>query len=157
PGTGPIWLDGLRCVGNETHLARCARKAWGQHTCNHGEDAAAICAGVPSPSPGVPGDIRLAGGPHRCAGRVEVWHNLTWGTVCDDTWDLAAAQVTCRYLGCGPALGAPGHAHFGPGTGPIWLDGLRCVGNETHLARCARKAWGQHTCNHGEDAAAICA
>ncbi|NXK87574.1 C163A protein, partial [Formicarius rufipectus] len=92
-----------------------------------------------------PGELRLADGPHRCAGRVEVLHEGTWGTVCDDTWDLAAAQVVCRYLGCGRALGAHGRAPFGEGRGPIWLDGLRCVGNETHLAACATKPWGQHT------------
>ncbi|NXP20080.1 C163A protein, partial [Scytalopus superciliaris] len=88
--------------------------------------------------------VRLAGGPHRCAGRVEVWHAGTWGTVCDDTWDLRGAQVVCGYLGCGHALSAPGRARFGEGTGPIWLDGLRCVGNETHLAQCPAKPWGHH-------------
>ncbi|NXF72578.1 DMBT1 protein, partial [Sclerurus mexicanus] len=153
PGRGPVWLDGLTCAGSEAHLAECRHKGWGVTGCEHGEDASAVCA-----ASGLADliHLRLANGSNRCAGRVEVLHNLTWGTVCDDTWDLAAAQVTCRYLGCGHALSAPGHAHFGEGTGPIWLDGLRCVGNESHLARCATKPWGQHTCNHVEDAGAVC-
>uniref|UniRef100_A0A8C3P1N1 Soluble scavenger receptor cysteine-rich domain-containing protein SSC5D n=1 Tax=Cyanoderma ruficeps TaxID=181631 RepID=A0A8C3P1N1_9PASS len=102
------------------------------------------------------GQVRLAGGPHRCAGRVEVFHAGRWGTVCDDSWELRDAQVTCRQVRCGHALWAPGAAQFGEGAGPIWLDGLRCVGTETHLARCPARPWGEHTCNHVEDASAIC-
>ncbi|NWI07876.1 C163A protein, partial [Tichodroma muraria] len=86
--------------------------------------------------PPEPFQVRLAEGPGRCAGRVEVLHLGRWGTVCDDTWDLHAARVTCRHLGCGPALSAPGRAHFGPGRGPVWLDQVRCSGEELTLDRC---------------------
>ncbi|NWY34570.1 DMBT1 protein, partial [Pheucticus melanocephalus] len=151
-GAGPIWLDGLRCNGSEAHLAQCAGHTWGEHRCNHAEDAGAACAGECGQ-----GQVRLAGGPHRCAGRVEVFHAGRWGTVCDDTWDLAAARVTCRQVRCGPALWAPGAAQFGEGAGPIWLDGLRCNGSEAHLAQCAGHTWGEHRCNHAEDAGAACA
>ncbi|NXH93035.1 C163A protein, partial [Edolisoma coerulescens] len=82
------------------------------------------------------GQVRLAGGPHRCAGRVEVFHAGRWGTVCDDSWDLAAAGVTCRQVGCGPALWAPGGAQFGRGSGVIWLDETECAGTEPHLVAC---------------------
>ncbi|NXU65724.1 C163A protein, partial [Horornis vulcanius] len=94
--------------------------------------------------PWEPFQVRLAGGPGRCAGRVEVLHLGRWGTVCDDTWDLRAARVTCRHLGCGAAVSAPGRAHFGPGSDPVWLDQVRCTGEELTLDRCERQAWGRH-------------
>lgn len=100
--------------------------------------------------------MRLAGGPGQCAGRVEVLHTGRWGTVCDDDWGLPDAAVVCRELGCGTALAAPTGAWFGEGSGPIWLNGLRCRGGEGRLAQCRHRGWRSHVCTHEEDASAVC-
>ena len=47
------------------------------------------------------------------------------------------------------------NAFFGPGTGPIYLDNLACVGTEPTLTICTHDT---HTadCGHNEDASVLC-
>ena len=47
-------------------------------------------------------------------------------------------------------------AHYGPGTGFIFLDNLQCSGNENNLFECSHNGVGEHNCNHHEDASAVC-
>ncbi|NXS63442.1 DMBT1 protein, partial [Brachypteracias leptosomus] len=150
-GLDPIWLDKVACIGNENSLVECRAKPWGIHHCTHEEDASVVCSGEAHSS-----GVRLAEGPNRCSGRVEVLHGGMWGTVCDDSWDFDDATVVCRQLGCGRAEAAPGQARFGQGTGQIWLDEVACVGTEEVLARCQARPWGQNNCHHGEDAGVVC-
>uniref|UniRef100_A0A3Q3G0N5 T-cell differentiation antigen CD6-like n=1 Tax=Labrus bergylta TaxID=56723 RepID=A0A3Q3G0N5_9LABR len=99
---------------------------------------------------------RLAGGSDRCAGRVELWKNGRWGTVCDDQWDLPDADVVCAQLGCGYAISVTGQVgSFPPGRGPIHLDELNCTGKEDNLWACPA-AQDESDCGHKEDAGVVC-
>ena len=101
--------------------------------------------------------VRLVNGSTEYEGRVEVYYNGEWGTVCDDGWDLNDAQVVCRQLGFGPAIAARDQAFYGQGSGQIWIDNLNCVGTELNIVNCLHGGWGIEECNHTEDAAVKCA
>ena len=106
----------------------------------------------------VEGDIRLVGGTSPLEGRVEVYHNGIWGTVCDNGWDLTEATVVCQQLGHFMAISALGEDQhtYGEGSGPIWYDNLDCTGSETNLTQCSHSGIGQHNCSHMEDAGVVC-
>ena len=80
-----------------------------------------------------------------------------WGTVCDDHWDNADAQTTCRQLGYISTVGAIAHssASFGQGIGKILLDDLKCSGTENSLFECPHDR-STIDCRHYEDAGASC-
>lgn len=103
--------------------------------------------------------IRFVDGLIPNEGRVEVRASCSdeWGTVCDDLWDVSDAQVACRQLGY-PTDGAIAYsfAHFGQGTGEIYLDNLGCTGTEDSLFDCQSNGFGNHNCRHTEDAGVFC-
>ncbi|XP_027399202.1 antigen WC1.1-like [Bos indicus x Bos taurus] len=173
-GSGPIWLDDLNCTGKESHVWRCPSRGWGRHDCRHKQDAGVICSEflalrMVNEDQQCAGwlevfyngtwdsrQLRLVDGGSHCAGRVEILNQGSWGTICDYSWDLDDARVVCRQLGCGKALDATLSSSFGAGSGPIWLDNVRCTGKESHVWRCPSRDWGKHYCDHSQDAGVIC-
>ena len=55
------------------------------------------------------------------AGRIEVFHDGQWGTICDEGWTLTSANVVCKELGFKHAIAPSKRAYFGEGTGPVGL------------------------------------
>ena len=102
------------------------------------------------------GNIRLVGGTLEYEGRVEIWYNSQWNTVCDDSWDLNDANVVCQQLGYRTAITAHQSAHFGQGSGQILLDELRCTGTEKSLLQCPHGGINSHDCRHTEDVSVTC-
>ncbi|XP_069488613.1 lysyl oxidase homolog 3 isoform X2 [Ambystoma mexicanum] len=114
---------------------------------------------TPSPSAGqVPKlKFRLAGYPRKHnEGRIEVFYNEEWGTICDDDFTLENANVLCRQLGFVSATGWAHSAKYGKGVGRIWLDNVICGGGEKSITDCKTRGWGNSDCTHEEDAGVVC-
>ena len=86
---------------------------------------------------------------------MKVYYNGTWGTICEDEWDIRDARVVCRQLGFQDALNTSS-ARYSQGTGPILLDDVSCLGNESSLFSCKHSGVGNHNCGHSERASIRC-
>ncbi|XP_042645136.1 LOW QUALITY PROTEIN: antigen WC1.1-like [Tyto alba] len=147
--SGPAWLDHVRCGETNSSFWQCPSTPWNPQSCEYLEEEIHITCNARE-------KIRAVGGKDECSGRVEVWHRGSWGTVCDDSWDMQDAEVACRQLGCGPAVSALHEAAFGMGTGPIWLEQVECQGTEPSLQDCWARPGDSGACRHKEDAAVRC-
>uniref|UniRef100_A0A4W5NUR6 Lysyl oxidase homolog n=1 Tax=Hucho hucho TaxID=62062 RepID=A0A4W5NUR6_9TELE len=101
--------------------------------------------------------LRLAGDKHKhYEGRVEVYYNGEWGTVCDDDFSIHAGNVVCRELGYVEAVSWSPSSKYGKGEGRIWLDNVHCSGLERTLAQCESNGFGVSDCKHSEDVGVVC-
>eukprot|EP00061_Rhincodon_typus_P018230 g47329.t1 len=113
--------------------------------------------------------LRLAGRRKKGnEGRVEVYYDGEWGTICDDDFSIATANVICKELGFLHAENWVPGAKYGRGkvtgltlfstlaAGRIWIDNVRCTGSEKSLAACDSNGWGVTDCKHTEDAGVVC-
>ncbi|XP_072027862.1 galectin-3-binding protein B-like [Amphiura filiformis] len=103
--------------------------------------------------------VRLVGSMYSNSneGRVEVYHNGEWGTVCDVNGDNFA-MVVCRQLGFQSGGVAKADAYFGHGDDHIWIRDVLCSGSENRLDECQDDGWGSGDsgCEHYEDVGVIC-
>ncbi|XP_019853525.1 PREDICTED: uncharacterized protein LOC100633050 [Amphimedon queenslandica] len=148
-GTGPIVMDDLRCAGNEYSPFACPMRTIGTHNCGHHEDASVMCEK----------NVRLAGGcvtSNYAVGRLEVYAEDHWGTVCDDLFGINDAHVVCRQLGYRTASHVYPRALYGQGTLPILMDDVQCTGGEAQITHCPSTPIGEHNCRHYEDVSVRC-
>ncbi|CAB4032405.1 deleted in malignant brain tumors 1 -like, partial, partial [Paramuricea clavata] len=89
-------------------------------------------------------------------GRVEVYYIGRWGTICHNYWDINDARVVCRQLGYPYVVRFLWGYQVPDGTGQIWLDNVRCNGNEQSLINCSHNGWGNNNCGHHQDAGVEC-
>lgn len=106
--------------------------------------------------PNPTGNVRLANGSNKCTGRVEVYRNGQWASVCDDTWDMLSAEVVCKNLQCGKAQKIPETGFFGRGSASVLIEEVSCSGREHSLDQCQLTV-GSSTCNSTTVAGVHCA
>jgi hypothetical protein len=120
----------------------------------------AVCSGVISSSdPSLPndaseGDVRLVSGTNSSNGRLEIYYNGSWGTVCNKGFDNNDAQVVCNQLGLGKSSSV---AYDGlGGSRNMWLESVECSGHEYRLTFCSHSDWGSVTCLDGHPVKIYC-
>ena len=98
----------------------------------------------------------LVGGNVVNEGRVEIFRQNSWTTVCDDGWDNTDANVFCRQIGYPGAEYSYGLAAFGEGSGTIQIRNVACTGTETDIRDCPFSTDANIACSHSEDAGVRC-
>lgn len=104
------------------------------------------------------GNVRLVGGAHRCAGRIEFYKNGQWGTICGEYWDMNDATVVCRQLNCGKVhkIDTTNKYSTRTSTGPHWPENIACNGLESTLGQCGQQVIRGRNCNATSFAAVVC-
>lgn len=97
-------------------------------------------------------------------GRIEVKVYGVWGYICDDKFDMTAANVLCKELGFKMGASelrlnsyyAPSEAMTDGDDAVFIMDEVKCYGNETTLKQCDFNGWGVHDCNADEVVGVVC-
>ena len=98
--------------------------------------------------------VRLGNGVLASDGLVQVYHNKTWGWICDQHWDQNDADVICGELGYSNALST--HSQPLNKHGNVWMNNVHCAGNEKSLFFCRHDGWKRHYCHSRQLAGVIC-
>ncbi|XP_028399965.1 protein bark beetle-like [Dendronephthya gigantea] len=97
--------------------------------------------------------LRLISGNGFSTGRLEVFHEGIWGTVCSDWWSQINSDVACRELGFSTGTLT---TEFSNGEGQIWLDDVRCTKADNSMKHCSHRGFGNHNCEHNQDVGLRC-
>jgi serine protease 12 (motopsin) len=122
--------------------------------------------------------MRLMGGRNEREGRVEVFLDGEWGTICGDLWEDTQTKVVCRqlnffaedqsklasggydtellFLHLSVVLTVAHNPEFfsGEGTGPVHMDSVLCNGDEPLLVNCSYSV--KSDCSHSKDIGIVC-
>ncbi|RDD45649.1 Deleted in malignant brain tumors 1 protein [Trichoplax sp. H2] len=150
-------LVGIQCADDPCYSSPCPRgtcttKSPTTYQCNcEPEHTGKHCETVIHGKP-----LKLIGGPNKYTGNLAIFYNGTWGSVCDDYFDLKAADVACRQLGFTKVRKYYCCSRYNSNITKYWLDDVKCVGNESFLSNCQHRRWGYHNCINDEEAGVEC-
>ncbi|XP_053387315.1 deleted in malignant brain tumors 1 protein-like [Mercenaria mercenaria] len=151
-GSGPIYIDRLDCpytTNTDYPLYDCRYAVDNYYNCGHNKDVSVMCYG---PTLNITA-ARLVNGTGPYDGRAEINVNGTWGTICDENFNIQAADLFCDLMGLRAAQYFTG-AIYGEGSGPVFIDQLFCYYSHYSLSNC--KYLFLNECSHGRDISVVC-
>ena len=95
--------------------------------------------------------VRLFGGDSENEGRVEIYYNNIWGTVCNTYWGSSDSDTVCRQLGYTGSTQNYHFTFFGNVNSPIWMDRVSCGTLDACLGKCSFTGFGNNRCQHSQD------
>lgn len=106
--------------------------------------------------------VKLVGGRNSHEGRLMVWVDGQWGTVCNHGWNQDAAAIACHQMGL--VLNPedwdlqPSQLPSEGQTSPILISNVRCDEFDTDLTKCiSDRYWElENSCSHAEDVGIRC-
>ena len=134
------------------------------------------------PDPTVPDaySLRLTGGTILLEGRVEIYYEDSWHTICGADWGMREALTVCRQLGLGSAVESGRWSSLveitptpktadtnddGGGASPdagegkeedIGIVGVICADSTSSVTNCTVWKMDDGACNHTADAGVVC-
>ncbi|XP_065835352.1 CD5 antigen-like isoform X3 [Oscarella lobularis] len=158
PSIDVTWMTHVDCTGYEPTIEDCLFPGWGQiDSClDTSQSATATCRVSDDEA-----RVRLVDGTSPNEGRVEVYVDGEWGTICgDSSWDINSADVVCHQVGFPDASIVERDAYFGEGVGRIAMSHVTCFGGNAEVAiqECGYSNWRQAeaVCGHEQDAGVTC-
>lgn len=89
-----------------------------------------------------------------------MYHRGRWGTICDDDFGIRESTVVCRMLNysSGVKVVKNAYRHYGRvnSSYPIWMDNVKCRGDEQSIAACRHNGWNIHDCDHFKGVGVVC-
>ncbi|XP_071795096.1 neurotrypsin-like [Asterias amurensis] len=138
--------DRINCEGSESNVVVCPADDLPDGECDTGHEAGVSCNRIAEPEDF---QLRLADGGSAIEGRVEVFMNGEWGSICktnassDVKLSYEETNVICQQAGQGYGVESPTDNRFGLSSLQAAMTGdFDCYGGEPSFAQCFNNATG---------------
>ncbi|CAD5124263.1 DgyrCDS12557 [Dimorphilus gyrociliatus] len=134
-GSAPF-LFSINCTGKEDNISECKLSPLGQHTgCISNDNAAGVICSTEETAI----KYRIISKDFKkfddtSYGRVQVYYNGIWGSVCGSSWNYLSAKVFCQSLGFSD--GSVHKADTNDRNNPFFVSQVFCKGNEKNIFEC---------------------
>jgi hypothetical protein len=154
----------ITCSNKDKSLNTCSKKPANKNECPHTEDAMIYCTNIAKDSILTPlGNLRLENvskSHDNHTGRLESYFSNKHLPICNKSFDLAAAMVSCKQMGydSGEIFNDKSGKYKNAADDnsiPFAASDVKCKGEEAKLSECAAKT-SKIDCTHDPDVVLTC-